>query len=134
LAGIQERLLERDLLPTTQVVDCGYVTGQTIAKSAALGVELLGPVQPDSSPQARRANEGSLPLARFEVNYECRQVRCPGGAVSQSWHEVVEKKRGPAIHVRFAARDCASCALRSLCLSPDKRAPTGRTLKLGPYS
>src|SRR5258708_25603094 len=38
-------LQARDLVPEVRLVDSGYVSGDVLAKHAALGIELVGPLQ-----------------------------------------------------------------------------------------
>lgn len=131
LEGVQRSLAHRGLLPGVHLVDTGYVSGGNIAQSERRGVELVGPIQADSSPQAR-LQEG-LPLERFAVDYAAQQVRCPHGAVSVVWSEVPQPSGPPEVQVVFDARDCGACPHYRQCVFSGKETPQGRRLRLGAY-
>ena len=58
LPSIQAHLAARTRLPSIQLADGGYVTAQALVQSQEQGITLVGPMQPDSSWQARA---GALP-------------------------------------------------------------------------
>jgi transposase len=128
LDGIQTRLAERDLLPDVQMGDRGYVTGETLAGSAARGVQLVGPIQPDSSLQAR--TPGGLTVEQFEVDWAQRQARCPGGQTATTWSESHNRYGADVVHIRFAAAACRICPLQPRCMPKGPVGQSGRSLQL----
>ena len=125
---IQEALAERELLPAQQLNDMGYVTGDTIAESAGRGVELIGPVRADTSPQAKM--DGGITLDRFEIDYTHQVVHCPEGQPSICWSESHNEYGRTVYHVHFEAATCAACPLYARCVMGKKDKPKGRTLKI----
>jgi transposase len=108
LAEIRAHLRERDLLPTEQVVDSGYVSGKHLAESEAAGVELIGPPLADTS-------KNGFKLADFQIDHAARQATCPAGQVSVKWGVRRERDGSQAVQIRFAAAACAACPLRPQC-------------------
>jgi transposase len=130
VAPIQQTLATRDVLPSQQIVDMGYMSGKAIVESEAVGIALVGPVRPDTSRQARSA--AGVALGQFEIDMEHKLARCPQGQTSVVWSEGVQ--RGQAVvRIRFAARVCAACPLYAQCVMRQKDKPVGRTLKVGLY-
>lgn len=125
--GIWTDLGARDLLPGEHVMDSGFVDAAGLVIARAQGIELVGPVQPDSSWQAR-ANEGYA-ARDFQVDWEEQRVRCPQGKVSQLWAATANGRGGQVIRVRFARAECQVCPVRSRCTRSTK---VGRSLTLLP--
>jgi len=120
-------LAERDLLPDEHLADRGYVDGPRLVTAETYGMTLVGPVQSDSSWQARQ-NQG-YGAADFTVDWEQQVARCPQGCESVLWSATHDDRREAVIRVRFAAEDCAVCPARARCT----RATTaGRSLTLPP--
>lgn len=113
LPPIQAALAARRLLPAVHLVDAGYTeTAHLLTSQQQYQVDLVGPLQQDTSWQAR---EGKGFAARdFRVDWEQHAVTCPGGKQSIGWQEKQEDDR-PVIKVRFAERDCQACPLRDRC-------------------
>jgi len=130
LDGIQARLAARQLLPSCQLADGGYVNGDTLAASAARGIELLGPVQRDTSPQAR--TPGGLTAAEFQVDFAKQRVVCPAGQTARTWSVSHNAFGGEVIHIQFAPVVCQACALRDRCMPTTPGAQRGRSLQLKP--
>jgi transposase len=128
--GIQARLAERDLLPDIQLGDKGFVTGDTLVASAARGVQLLGPVQRDSSPQAR--TPGGLTVEAFQVDFEHQRATCPSGVVATTWSESHNRYGAPVVHIRFPVAVCRACPLRPQCMPTSSSTKHGRSLTLKP--
>lgn len=77
-ASIHEALASKALLPAEHAVDAGYVDGALLVDSnQSFGIELMGPLRPDVSWQAR-APDGYA-LSQFKINWETQQVTCPEG-------------------------------------------------------
>ena len=80
---IHQALEERGLLPTQQIVDCGYMQmDDVVYLDDMYDVELLGPIQPDSSWQAK-AKQGYSNL-EFKIDWERQITTCPQGQISCS--------------------------------------------------
>ena len=83
------------------------------------GIDLIGPVRPDVSWQAR--TEGAYDISRFTVDWEHKKAICPEGKQSRSWKPVVDAWGNADIVVRFSSKDCRECKSRPLCTrSKDK--------------
>jgi transposase len=125
LPAIQAQLSARGLLPATHLVDAGYVDGANLVASAQeYEVDLVGPVQADTSWQAR-AGQG-FAAGDFAVDWKGREVLCPSGKPSSDWREGTEDGR-PVVKVRFAPEDCQSCPWREAC-TRSQRGGRGLTL------
>jgi transposase len=122
---IHQALEQRGLLPTQQIVDCGYMQmDDVVYLGDVYDVELLGPLQPDSSWQAK-AKQGYSNL-EFKIDWERKITTCPQGQTTSSWSEMIEDGH-PSIHIRFPKVACLACSARSLCT---KSATEPRTIHL----
>ena len=66
------------------LVDMGYVDADALAESQTrYQVDLLGPIPPDLSCQAKDAER--FDHSRFAIDWRTQRVCCPAGGVSQSW-------------------------------------------------
>ena len=73
---IHEALARRALLPTTHLVDTGYIDADLLVTSRErYGVDLFGPPRPDSHWQAR-AQQG-FAAHDFRIDWESQQATCP---------------------------------------------------------
>lgn len=73
-----EALRAKDLLPEAHFVDAGYVDADLLVDTKVeQQVELVGPVRPDTSWQAK-AGEG-YDSSAFQIDWEARAVTCPQG-------------------------------------------------------
>jgi len=71
-------LASTGLLPDEHLVDASYVSVDGVLDARAdHGVELVGPLPPDSGWQAR--DEAGFDLTRFEIDWDHKQVTCPNG-------------------------------------------------------
>ena len=113
-AAIHADLAEADLLPSTHLVDEGYTDAPLLVDShKEHSVELLGPVARDGSWQAV-ARQG-FDQSYFTVDWEAQQVTCPRGKHSRLWMPQKDGFDNDVIHVKFSAKDCQVCEVRSLC-------------------
>jgi transposase len=126
LAGIQTRLAERDLLPEIHLADKGYISGDNLVSSAARGVQLVGPIRRDGSPQAHLP--GGLTVADFQVDFEQQQAVCPAGQVASSWSERPDREGAQEIRIQFDDATCRACSLRAQCQPTQPQ--SGRSLQL----
>ncbi|MBU0494045.1 MAG: IS1182 family transposase [Chloroflexi bacterium] len=123
LGAIQERQAARDVAPGVRVADQGYVSGQTLADSAQLGGDLIGPAPADHSPQSRLP-EG-LTQDQFTVDLAPGTVVCPAGQTAARGRQ----RPDGSWQFHFATTTCAACPLRARCCT----GRGGRTITLGPH-
>jgi hypothetical protein len=111
--ALHERLRDKQLLPDQHIVDTGYRSSAWLVDTLeGFGVRLVGPPPTNRSWQAR-AGRG-FDSSAFHIDWAARQVVCPLGKTSVTWHEV--KKRGNAFcTASFAFADCFSCRNRVYC-------------------
>lgn len=76
-------------------------------------VEVVGPVLPDTSWQAKEGK--GFDLSNFTMNWQQKQVRCPQGHETNSWSEQVNRHGQPVIHVHFLRKYFETCLARSDC-------------------
>jgi len=122
LPQIRAHLEERDLLPSEQYVDAGYVSGLQLAQSQAADIELVGPPLPDTSPHAFK-------IAAFTIDRAAKSARCPAGHRSVKWSARTEPDGTRAVNIQFAAATCAACPLRAQCTT----STSGRSLHLSEH-
>jgi transposase len=128
--AIQADLAAHDLSPQEHLVDTAYVSSELIVQSqTGAGIELIGPVPPDTSWQAREGQ--GYDVGHFQVDWQAQQVSCPQGKQSAIWREGDDGRGHPIIHVAFAKTDCAECAVRVQCT---RAALRPRVLKLRPQA
>ncbi len=127
IAATQEALTGEDLIPAVHLVDAGYIDADLLVTSTKRGVELLGPVRPNSSWQTKV--KGAFELSQFRIDWDVQQVTCPEGKVLSAWFVVKDRCDRAAITVKFRRSDCAACPMRTCC-TRTKVEP--RMLKLHP--
>lgn len=129
-APIQEALAQRTLLPSEHFLDAGYVDADLLVRSQnELGIEVIGPVRPDSSWQAQAAQ--GYDVAHFQIDWQAQQVICPQGCTNTCWTPHTDAWGNPVISVKFSRTDCRLCSVRSLCT---KAAEAPRHLTLRPQA
>ncbi|WP_435613357.1 IS1182 family transposase [Streptomyces sp. bgisy159] len=128
LPGIRTRLERRHLLPAQHLVDGGYTSVALMDTAARTHrIEVIGPVAPDNSWQSKAGT--GFTREDFAVDFDRRQVTCPGGKTSGNWTE--PPSQAPYTLVAFDARHCSPCPHRSGCTrSTDPR--KGRTVHFLP--
>jgi transposase len=125
---IHQALEHKALLPEEHIVDAGYVDGTLLVGSLEdFGIELIGPVRPDVSWQAK-APDG-YDISQFEIDWEKQQVTCPEGHPSQCWTPSKDAWDNPTIRVKFSRTDCRLCSNRHRC-TKSKSEPRALTLRL----
>lgn len=124
LPKIQVRLSAQETLPGEQYGDQSYISGQNIAESAALGIDLVG------KPRADTHTREGFRQSDFQIDEAKRQVSCPGGETSSVWSERSnETGRPKAVEVRFDGPTCQACRFFGKCTNSEK----GRSLELNAY-
>jgi len=115
LTGVIHQALEsKQLLPQEHFMDTGYVDGEHLDTSEKrYGVELIGPVAPNTTWQAK--DPQAYDNSKFLIDWENEIVTCPEGKTSKKW-TVKQKKNGhEEICARFGEIDCRTCPARTLC-------------------
>jgi transposase len=98
---IHESLKKKDLLPSTHIVDTGYLDARVLVKSQKdFGVNLLGPTRPDYKWQAK-AKQG-FAAEHFQVDWQKKQVTCPEGKISTSWSAYTHPNGKEMVKIKFA--------------------------------
>ncbi len=114
LAQIQADLAAQALLPSEHLVDTGYTTPTGLVTSQTEHqVQVVGPMELDSSWQARQAPD--FALARFGVDWDQHTVVCPQRHTSVHWWERRPVKGRARVEIAFAAADCQACPTRAVC-------------------
>lgn len=125
---VHAALVHKQLLPTEHFVDAGYTSAQKLFDSRENhGIELVGPVLPDSSWQTR-ADQG-YGAAYFVIDWEEQIATCPEGKESVTWRNARDKHQQKRFNIQFATEDCLACSQRSKCT---KSASKPRTISLYP--
>jgi Transposase DDE domain len=107
-------LANAGLLPQEHLVDAGYVSvDHVLAARAEHGIELVGPLPPDSGWQAR--DQDGFDLTRFHIDWDRKQVTCPNGHTSRNWRQTTSRHGLPIIQATFRAPDCTPCPDRARC-------------------
>ncbi len=125
---IEQTLASRELLPQEHLLDAGYVDADMLVRSQRdQGIEIIGPVRPDSSWQAQSGH--GYDLAHFTVDWEAHRVVCPQGHLNTCWTPHEDAYGNPVISVKFSRTDCRLCPTRSLC-TRSAEAPRHVTLRV----
>ena len=118
---IQQALERQGLLPQQQIVDTGYVDAGELVRSQSRGVDLVGPVPPNSA-----ATPAALALDQFTIRWGEHQAICPAGKASGSWRPTQDGHGNPIIKVTFLTRDCRACPQHGACTRAAHRVLTVR--------
>lgn len=117
---IQQDLARQDLVPSQHLLDAGYVDAQLLVEAPEQhGTEIIGPVLPDSSWQARQG--AGYDLAQFQIDWEKRQAICPQGQASARWYRDQDRYGRPVIKVHFPKLACSTCQAHHLCTRSEHR-------------
>lgn len=122
-ADIHRALQDRQLLPDEHLVDTAYIDAGLLNSSRSdYGVELIGPVLPDTSWQA--VEQTGYDITAFTIDWERQIVTCPQGKQSRPWRETTSRTGAPILQTAFYFADCAPCSDREKCTrSRDARRP-----------
>ena len=127
---IHTHLAAQGLLPREHLLDTGYIDADHLVTSRLRPiVELVGPVLPDTSWQAR-SPEG-FDVSYFAIDWEAQTITCPQGHRSRRWTPTQDSQHGgqELLAIQFDPAHCAVCPVRARCTQA-KRGP--RTMKLRP--
>jgi transposase len=129
-AVVHASLAARGLLPGEHLVDTAYLDAdQLVTAGESYGVELVGPVMPDTSWQARQGL--GFELACFTIDWKTKQVICPEGQVSQRWQSGKNAEGRDIVRARFASDVCQPCGHRAQCTTSKAE---GRVLTFRPQA
>ena len=104
-------------LLTKHLVDAGYVSvGQILSAADDHGVQLTGPLPPDTSWKA--GDDTAFDLTRFRIDSDAHHVVCPQGKTSRNWQPAHSRDGLPIIRATFRRSDCRPCPDRSRCTAP----------------
>ena len=123
---IQMSLQQRNMLPTTHLVDAGYTNVQNLHTSQQQAITLLGPVAADPSWQAR--SRQGFDHSQFVIDWERQVVTCPEGKQSLQWRPIHDDRPNAVYNVPFSRTDCRPCPSRDACTRTKSAA---RQLTLG---
>jgi transposase len=127
---IHAALQQRGLLPSTHIVDTGFLDADLFVKSRDdYGVDLLGPTRLDYHWQARAG--AGFDAQHFQIAWDRQHAICPAGKTSISWTPAVDNRGNAVIKVKFSTKDCRPCPTLALCVRSQKRDPR-RTVTIRP--
>jgi len=110
---IEQGLVRQELPPSEHLVDAGYINAQQVLSSQQEhGIDLVGPVLPESSWQAREGK--GFNVEHFTIDWSTQTATCPAGCRSSSWYPGRKDGR-EVVQIEFAKKDCAACPSRELC-------------------
>ena len=118
LENIQDDLVARNLKPESQWVDGGYPNVDVLLSSQEKGIDLIGPMRPDTSWQAKM--EGGYDQTKFVIDWDKMVAICPEGETSIHWKEGKTATGRPNIHFAFSLPVCTTCQSRHLCTKAKK--------------
>ncbi|MEV0374955.1 IS1182 family transposase [Streptomyces sp. NPDC050636] len=114
LEDIHTTLAGRGLLPDEHLVDAGYIDAEQIHHARRdHRMEPIGRVKPISSRQ--QAVSGHFDNTRFTIDWDRHTVTCPGGKQNTIWRETTSHRDTPVTRVKFPARECGRCELKTSC-------------------
>jgi transposase len=106
---IQAAPLAKGLPPREHFLGAGYVDAAVLVRSRAEhGIEVVGPVRPDISWQARAPDR--YDLAHFQIDWANRTATCPQGRTNTAWTPHPEQWGNAVISIKFSRTDCLRCA------------------------
>ena len=113
-APIHQALADKGLTPSIHLADAGYVDAELlVASQIEHSIELLGPVRPDVSWQAKEGK--GFDISTFVIDWEAGTVTCPMGQTNVDWTPTRDNWGNDTIHIGFHRKTCAACPSRSLC-------------------
>jgi transposase len=111
---IQQNLANRDLLPSTHLLDSGYVDAELLVTARTRHqIEVVGPRFGSYSHQ-RRAGRG-YDLSAFAPDWEATRAHCPQGRTSVKWTPGRDVSGDPVMRIRFDRATCHACPARQSC-------------------
>lgn len=124
---IHQALNEKALLPDQHLVDAGYVDAHLLVSSSHdYQIDLIGPVRPDVSWQARAG--AGYDITGFRIDWEQHAATCPQGQTTHYWKPHQDAWGNDVIRIRFSRTICGQCPTRHLCTKA-KGEPRSLTLR-----
>jgi transposase len=111
---IHHDLAQRDLLPSTHLLDSGSVDAELLVTAQSLHqIEVVGP--PFGSYSRQRLEGQGYDLSAFVLDWEAKQARCPQGQTSVKWTPGRDVSSDPVVRIRFDTATCRACPARQMC-------------------
>ncbi len=111
---IQQELADRDLLPSTHLLDSGYVDSDLLVSAQTQhAIDVVGP--PFGSYSRQRIAGRGYDVQAFVIDWEREQARCPQGHTSVKWTPGVNINGDSVMRIRFDKATCRACPVRSAC-------------------
>jgi transposase len=111
---VHQALAQKRLLPSTHLVDTGYMDGPLLAASQLdYGIDLLGPTRADYHWQAHE--QGGFAASDFTIDWQNQQAICPRERRSMSWTPSRDSSKRDVIKIKFASADCGACISQKQC-------------------
>jgi transposase len=127
---IHAALQPRGLLPSTHIVDTGFLDAELLVESQAhYDVDLLGPTCLDDHWQARAG--AGFDVQHFHIDWDQQRATCPAGKTSLSWTPALDNREKPVMKVQCSTKDCRHCDHVTQCIRSKKR-DARRTLTIRP--
>jgi transposase len=127
---IHTALQARQLLPSTHIVDTGFLDAELMVDSQdQYGIDLFGPARQDYHWQAQEGQ--GFDAQHFHIDWEQQQATCPEGKTSISWTPAIDKRTNDVIKIKFSTKDCRHCPQLKHCVRSKKRY-VRRTLTIRP--
>jgi transposase len=125
--AIQQDLAHRDLLPSTHVLDSGYVDAELLVTAQTQHqIDVVGPTFGSYSRQ-RLLGQG-YDLRAFVIDWEAQQARRPQGQTNVEWTPGRDVSGDPVVRIRFDTATCRACPARQACTWA-KNAPRQLTVR-----
>jgi transposase len=121
--AIMQRVEAQDLKPEVMLMDKGYTSGEVLTWGENAEVEIVGPVNDDSSWQ----DKSGYGLSTFDIDWKNKKAICPQGQQSQIWRPGQGKRGEERVQVYFDPAVCQQCPVKAACTKSEKG---GRTLTL----
>lgn len=117
---IQSDLVAHQRAPKHHLLDSGYIdAAQLIASQAQYQIDVIAPVLPDSSWQARAQN--GFDIGHFDLDWDQQQARCPAGHLSKTWTSSTDRRGHDTVTITFPYSTCQACDHRSQCTRSKKQ-------------
>lgn len=127
---IHEALEQWSLLPSTHIVDTGFLDAELLVESHThYDVDLLGPTRLDYHWQAQAG--AGFDAQHFQIDGDQQRATCPAGKTRIRWTPALDNRENPVIKVKFSTKDCRRCDHVTQCIRSKKRYPR-RTLTIRP--
>ena len=114
LPAMHTALAQAELLPSTHLVDTGYVEAKRLIESREIyGVDLFGPTPGNHRWQSQQGL--GFDLASLQIDWEAKQARCPGGKHSAHWRPATDHRGNAVVNITFEKSDCSPCPHLTQC-------------------